>query len=78
SAGADRAVVLGPPTGTDATGLLERGAFELTREEPGDPVQVRPLGGPEYVEGPNAPGNTAFPGANVLPPLGDTLGVPPV
>ncbi|MER7550326.1 hypothetical protein ABTX86_10120 [Streptomyces anulatus] len=78
SAGADRAVVLGPPTGTDAMGLPERGAFELTREEPGDPVQVRPLGGPEYVEGPNAPGNTVFPGANVLPPLGDALGVPPV
>ncbi|MFD8407120.1 hypothetical protein ACFV1G_20840 [Streptomyces anulatus] len=78
SAGADRAVVLGPQTGTDATGLPDRGAFELTREGPGDPVQVRPLGGPEYVEGPNAPGNSAFPGANVLPPLGDALGVPPV
>ncbi|WP_257135432.1 hypothetical protein, partial [Streptomyces sp. rh207] len=39
-AGADRAVVLGPPTGTDATGLPERGAFELTREGPGAPVQV--------------------------------------
>ncbi|MFH9478656.1 hypothetical protein ACH4L7_33190 [Streptomyces anulatus] len=77
-AGADRAVVLGPPTGTDATGLPERGAFELTREGPGAPVQVRPLGGPEYVEGPNAPGNTAFPGANVLLPLADALGVPPV
>ncbi|WP_405194652.1 hypothetical protein [Streptomyces anulatus] len=78
SAGADRAVVLGPPTGTDPTGLPERGAFELTREGPGAPVQVRPLGGPEYVEGPNAPGNTAFPGANVLLPLADALGVPPV
>ncbi|MGW5924855.1 WXG100-like domain-containing protein [Streptomyces anulatus] len=78
SAGADRAVVLGPPTGTDATGLPERGAFELTREGPGAPVQVRPLAGPEYVEGPNAPGNTAFPGANVLLPLADALGVPPV
>ncbi|MFF2230457.1 WXG100-like domain-containing protein [Streptomyces anulatus] len=77
-AGADRAVVLGPPTGTDATGLPERGAFELTREGPGAPVQVRPLGGPEYVEGPNGPGNTAFPGANVLLPLADALGVPPV
>ncbi|MFH8689756.1 hypothetical protein ACH4EC_23160 [Streptomyces anulatus] len=78
SAGADRAVVLGPPTGSDATGLPERGAFELTREGPGAPVQVRPLGGPEYVEGPNAPGSTAFPGANVLLPLADALGVPPV
>ncbi|MFJ1801445.1 hypothetical protein [Streptomyces sp. NPDC088180] len=78
SAGADRAVVLGPPTGTDTTGLPERGAFELTREGPGAPVQVRPLGGPEYVEGPNAPGSTAFPGANVLLPLADALGVPPV
>ncbi|MFY0513353.1 hypothetical protein ACOMD4_23625 [Streptomyces anulatus] len=78
SAGADRAVVLGPPTGTDGTGLPERGAFELTREGPGAPVQVRPLGGPEYVEGPDAPGNTAFPGANVLLPLADALGVPPV
>ncbi|MEU2067231.1 hypothetical protein [Streptomyces anulatus] len=78
SAGADRAVVLGPPTGTDATGLPERGAVELTREGPGGPVQVRPLGGPEYVEGPDAPGNTAFPGANVLLPLADALGVPPV
>ncbi|MFJ6806659.1 hypothetical protein ACIQRK_11560 [Streptomyces anulatus] len=77
-AGADRAVVLGPPTGTDATGLPERGAFELTREGPDAPVQVRPLGGPEYVGGPNAPGNTAFPGANVLLPLADALGVPPV
>ncbi|MFI2315389.1 hypothetical protein AMK17_31090 [Streptomyces sp. CB00072] len=77
-AGADRAVVLGPPTVTDATGLPERGAFELTREGPGAPVQVRPLGGPEYVEGPNTPGNTAFPGANVLLPLADALGVPPV
>ncbi len=69
---------IGPPTVTDATGLPERGAFELTREGPGAPVQVRPLGGPEYVEGPNAPGNTAIPGANVLPPLADALGVPPV
>ncbi|WP_399007626.1 hypothetical protein [Streptomyces sp. CB00271] len=77
-AGADRAVVLGPPTGADATGLPERGAFELTREGPGAPVQVRPLGGPEYVEGPNAPGDTAFPGTNVLLPLADALGVPPV
>ncbi|MFC8624934.1 WXG100-like domain-containing protein [Streptomyces anulatus] len=78
SAGADRAVVLGPPTGTDATGLPERGAFELTREGPGAPVQVRPLGGPEYVEGPDAPRNTAFPGANVLLPLADALGIPSV
>ncbi|WP_318198424.1 hypothetical protein [Streptomyces sp. MCL20-2] len=77
-AGADRAVVLGPPTGTDGTGLPERGAFELTREGPGAPVQVRPLGGPEFVEGPNGPVNTAFPGANVLLPLADALGVPPI
>ncbi|MFD5202110.1 hypothetical protein ACFWM7_18570, partial [Streptomyces sp. NPDC058375] len=39
-AGADRAVVLGPPSGADGPGLPERGAFELTREGPGAPVQV--------------------------------------
>ncbi|SCE21580.1 hypothetical protein GA0115244_12051, partial [Streptomyces sp. DvalAA-19] len=76
-AGVDRAVVLGPPGGGDAA-LPERGAVELTREGPGAPVQVRPLTGPEFAGGPDAQVDTAFPGANVLLPLADALGVPPV
>ncbi|XXZ51902.1 hypothetical protein AAGT00_29285 [Streptomyces cavourensis] len=76
-AGVDRAVVLGPPVGGDAA-LTERGAVELTREGPGAPVQVRPLTGPEFAGRPDAPADTAFPGANVLLPLADALGVPPV
>ncbi|WP_069738630.1 hypothetical protein [Streptomyces sp. EN27] len=77
-AGVDRAVVLGPPTGPDATGQPAREAVELTREGPGAPVEVRPLTGPEFVGTPDSGPNTAFPGANVLLPLADALGVPPV
>ncbi|WP_255311765.1 hypothetical protein, partial [Streptomyces sp. PTY087I2] len=77
-AGVDRAVVLGPPTGSDATGQPVREAVELTREGPGAPVQVRPLAGPEFAGVPDGGPNTAFPGANVLLPIADALGVPPV
>ncbi|WP_443071217.1 WXG100-like domain-containing protein, partial [Streptomyces sp. YIM 132580] len=77
-AGVDRAVVLGPPTGTDATGQPVRDAVELTREGPGAPVEVRPLTGPGSSPLPDSGADTAFPGANVLLPLADALGVPPV
>ncbi|MFE6918548.1 WXG100-like domain-containing protein, partial [Streptomyces rubiginosohelvolus] len=77
-AGVDRAVVLGPPTGSDATGQPMREAVELTWEGPGAPVEVRPLTGPEFAGTPDSGVNTAFPGANVLLPLADALGVPPV
>ncbi|WP_420716314.1 hypothetical protein [Streptomyces sp. NRRL S-623] len=77
-AGVDRAVVLGPPTGSDATGQPVREAVELTREGPGAPVEVRPLTGPGSTATPDSGANTAFPGANVLLPLADALGVPPV
>ncbi|MFE9051560.1 hypothetical protein [Streptomyces rubiginosohelvolus] len=77
-AGVDRAVVLGPPTGSDAAGQPVREAVELTREGPGAPVEVRPLTGPEFAGAPDSGVNTAFPGANVLLPLADALGVPPV
>ncbi|WP_253208521.1 hypothetical protein [Streptomyces sp. YPW6] len=45
-AGVDRAVVLGPPTGSDMPGQPVREAVELTREGPGAPVEARPLAGP--------------------------------
>ncbi|WTA88879.1 hypothetical protein OG323_07600 [Streptomyces cyaneofuscatus] len=77
-AGVDRAVVLGPPTGSDATGQPVREAVELTREGPGAPVEVRPLTGPGLVSTPDSAADTAFPGSNVLLPLADALGVPPV
>ncbi|SCE43226.1 hypothetical protein GA0115253_105281, partial [Streptomyces sp. Termitarium-T10T-6] len=77
-AGADRAVVLGPPTGSDAAGQPVREAVELTRQGAGAPVEVRPLSGPEFAGTPDGGVNTAFPGANVLLPLADALGVPPV
>ncbi|MGW4176653.1 WXG100-like domain-containing protein, partial [Streptomyces rubiginosohelvolus] len=77
-AGVDRAIVLGPPTGSDAAGQPVREAVELTREGPGAPVEVRPLTGPEFAGTPDGGVNTAFPGANVLLPLADALGVPPV
>uniref|UniRef100_UPI003F92C4F1 WXG100-like domain-containing protein n=1 Tax=Streptomyces sp. st77 TaxID=1828074 RepID=UPI003F92C4F1 len=77
-AGVDRAVVLGPPTGSDAAGQPVREAVELTREGPGAPMEVRPLSGPEFAGTPDGGVNTAFPGANVLLPLADALGVPPV
>ncbi|MGW8488081.1 hypothetical protein [Streptomyces sp. NPDC055886] len=77
-AGVDRAVVLGPPTGSDATGQPIREAVELTREGPGAPVEARPLSGAEFAGTPDGGANTAFPGANVLLPLAEALGVPPV
>ncbi|MYR77099.1 hypothetical protein GTY59_01040, partial [Streptomyces sp. SID5466] len=77
-AGVDRAVVLGPPTGSDAAGQPVREAVELTREGPGAPVEDRPLSGPEFAGTPDSGANRAFPGANVLLPLADALGVPPV
>ncbi|WP_354598858.1 hypothetical protein R1Y80_03095 [Streptomyces sp. JL1001] len=77
-AGADRAVVLGPPTGSDTAGQPVREAVELTRQGAGAPVEVRPLSGPEFAGTPDGGVNTAFPGANVLLPLADALGVPPV
>ncbi|CAM5740832.1 hypothetical protein SMICM304S_03518 [Streptomyces microflavus] len=77
-AGVDRAVVLGPPTGSDATGQPVREAVELTREGPGAPVEVRPLTGPGFTATPDSGADTAFPGSNVLLPLADALGVPPV
>ncbi|MFE9241403.1 hypothetical protein [Streptomyces sp. NPDC007007] len=76
-AGVDRAVVLGPPTGSDMPGQPVREAVELTREGPGAPVEVRPLAGPGAAGTPDGGANTAFPGANVLLPLADALGVPP-
>ncbi|MEV4879658.1 hypothetical protein AB0K72_26725 [Streptomyces cyaneofuscatus] len=81
-AGVDRAVVLGPPVASDAMGEPGepvRGAVELTRDGPGEPVQVRPLTGPGVggaVDGTG--GNTTFPGADVLLPLATALGAPPV
>ncbi|CAM5681800.1 Lonely Cys domain-containing protein OS=Streptomyces cyaneofuscatus OX=66883 GN=G3I52_13755 PE=4 SV=1 [Streptomyces cyaneofuscatus] len=77
-AGVDRAVVLGPPAGSDATGQPVREAVELTREGPGAPVEVRPLTGPGSAATPDGGADTAFPGANVLLPVADALGVPPV
>ncbi|MEW1629135.1 hypothetical protein AB0387_17275, partial [Streptomyces sp. NPDC089173] len=77
-AGVDRAVVLGSPTGSDATGQPVREAVELTREGTGAPVEVRPLTGPGSAATPDSGANTVFPGANVLLPLADALGVPPV
>ncbi|MDX3372959.1 hypothetical protein PV390_00955 [Streptomyces sp. ME02-6991-2A] len=77
-AGVDRAVALGPPTGSDATGQPVREAVELTREGPGAPVEVRPLTGPGLALTPESAADTAFPGSNVLLPLADALGVPPV
>ncbi|MFI1377297.1 hypothetical protein ACH4UY_35510, partial [Streptomyces longwoodensis] len=86
TAGADRAVVLGPPASADGTGRPVRPAVELTREGPGRPVQVRPLSGPPpaaaqdtAVPGADVPGTdvrTDFPGADVLLPLADALGAP--
>ncbi|MFI5728002.1 WXG100-like domain-containing protein [Streptomyces cyaneofuscatus] len=77
-AGVDRAVVLGPPAGSDATGQPVREAVELTREGPGAPVEVRPLTGPGPAAMPDGGADTAFPGANVLLPVADALGVTPV
>ncbi|MEU3053734.1 hypothetical protein, partial [Streptomyces griseus] len=89
-AGVDRAVVLGPPavSGTsDVTGALGepgeagepvRGAVELTRDGPGDPVQVRPLSGAGIAGPVEGAGGTTFPGADVLMPLASALGAPPV
>ncbi|MFH9010849.1 hypothetical protein ACH4C6_05695 [Streptomyces sp. NPDC017943] len=77
-AGADRAVVLGPPSTLDGAGRPVRAAVELTREGPGQPVDVRPLTGPA----PGAPDGTggtvdaAFPGSDVLLPLADAVGSP--
>ncbi|MDX5574144.1 hypothetical protein PV779_30845, partial [Streptomyces sp. ID01-9D] len=89
-AGVDRAVVLGPPVASGTsdvtvapgepgeTGEPVRGAVELTRGGPGDPVQVRPLSG----AGPAGPvegaAGTTFPGSDVLLPLATALGAPPV
>ncbi|MFJ9311135.1 hypothetical protein [Streptomyces cyaneofuscatus] len=84
-AGVDRAVVLGPPVAsdvtdvTDVTGEPVRSAVELTRDGPGEPVQVRQLTGPGLtatVDG--AGGSATFPGADVLLPLATALGAPPV
>ncbi|MFE7449028.1 hypothetical protein [Streptomyces griseus] len=83
-AGADRAVVLGPPVAPVAsdvageTGEPVRSAVELTRQGPGDPVQVRPLTGPGPDVVPGGTGETAFPDADVLLPLAAALGPPPV
>jgi hypothetical protein len=77
-AGADRAVVLGPPLTTDGMGRPVRAAAELTREGPGHPVEVRPLTGPTPAA-PNdtgGPAGTAFPGSDVLLPLADAVGSP--
>ncbi|WP_245170729.1 hypothetical protein [Streptomyces anulatus] len=81
---ADRAVVLGPPVspvtsdGTGETGEPVRSAVELTRDGPGDPVQVRPLTGPELTVLPDGTAQTAFPGADVLLPLAAAFGPPPI
>ncbi|MFF9164981.1 hypothetical protein ACF081_32625, partial [Streptomyces longwoodensis] len=81
TAGADRAVVLGPPASADGTGRPVRPAVELTREGPGRPVQVRPLTGPPPSPAPDtavqgADAGTDFPGSDVLLPLADALGAP--
>ncbi|MEU3509283.1 hypothetical protein ABZ733_15540 [Streptomyces longwoodensis] len=81
TAGADRAVVLGPPASADGAGRPVRQAVELTREGPGRPVQVRPLTGPPPSSAPDTavPGAHAdadFPGSDVLLPLADALGAP--
>ncbi|MGW2334791.1 hypothetical protein ACWCXS_12610 [Streptomyces sp. NPDC001685] len=90
-AGADRAVVLGPPVTPDGAGRPTRPAVELTREGPGAPVRVRPLGGSlPTPDGPTADTatadtatadtattDTAFPGADILVPLADALGPAP-
>ncbi|MFD8252459.1 WXG100-like domain-containing protein, partial [Streptomyces werraensis] len=73
-AGADRAVVLGPPTAPDSTGRPVRTAVELTRETPDGPVQARPLTGPSPVTSDASAPETDFPGADVLLPLADALG----
>ncbi|MYS53134.1 hypothetical protein GTW46_24215, partial [Streptomyces sp. SID6013] len=74
-AGADSAVVLGPPTASDGTGRPVRTAAELTRETPDAPVRVRPLAGPPATDAPAT--ETGFPGADVLLPLSDALGPAP-
>ncbi|MGV9682338.1 WXG100-like domain-containing protein, partial [Streptomyces cellulosae] len=76
-AGADRAVVLGPPTAPDSTGRPNRAAVELTRETPDGPVQARPLTGPAPVTAGAPDPGTDFPGADVLLPLADALGPAP-
>ncbi|AZQ39225.1 hypothetical protein EJ357_42110 [Streptomyces cyaneochromogenes] len=85
-AGADRAVVLGPPVTPDGASRPVRAAVELTREGPGAPVRVRPLAGPPPIVTPDGDTvttvttvttETAFPGADVLMPLADALGPAP-
>ncbi|MGW3991383.1 WXG100-like domain-containing protein [Streptomyces sp. NPDC004830] len=77
-AGADRAVVLGPPSTVDGAGRPVRAAVELTRGGPGQPVDVRPLTGPApgAPDGTGGTVDTAFPGSNVLLPLADAVGSP--
>ncbi|MFG2193208.1 hypothetical protein ACGFNH_11915, partial [Streptomyces sp. NPDC048639] len=76
-AGADRAVVLGPPVTPDGAGRPVRAAVELTREGPGAPVRVRPLSGPPPAATPTGTTDSTFPGADVLLPLADALGPAP-